>query len=35
MMYTTQIDAAKKGIITKEMKIVAKKENMAEEVYNS
>ena len=32
MMYTTQMDAAKKGIITKEMKIVAKKENMHEEV---
>ena len=32
MMYTTQMDAAKKGIITKEMKIVAKKENMPEEV---
>jgi len=31
-MYTTQMDAAKKGIITKEMKIVAKKENMPEEV---
>lgn len=28
MMYTTQMDAAKKGIITKEMEIVAKKENM-------
>lgn len=28
MMYPTQMDAAKKGIITKEMKIVAKKENM-------
>lgn len=27
-MYTTQMDAAKKGIITKEMEIVAKKENM-------
>ena len=32
MMYTTQMDAARKGIITKEMKIVAKKENMPEEV---
>ncbi|WP_291633302.1 phosphomethylpyrimidine synthase ThiC [Clostridium sp.] len=32
MMYTTQMDAAKKGIITKEMKIVAKKENMPEEI---
>lgn len=30
MNYTTQMDAAKKGIITDEMKIVAKKENMAE-----
>lgn len=28
MNYTTQMDAAKKGIITKEMKIVADKENM-------
>ncbi|GMQ58919.1 hypothetical protein AN1V17_33150 [Vallitalea sediminicola] len=28
MNYTTQMDAAKKGIITKEMEIVAKKENM-------
>ena len=28
MTYTTQMDAAKKGIITKEMDIVAKKENM-------
>lgn len=28
MNYTTQMDAAKKGIITEEMKIVAKKENM-------
>ena len=27
-MYTTQMDAARKGIITKEMKIVAEKENM-------
>ncbi len=27
-MYTTQMDAAKKGIITKQMEIVAKKENM-------
>ena len=26
--YTTQMDAARKGIITNEMKIVAKKENM-------
>lgn len=31
-MYTTQMDAAKKGIITKEMEIVAKKENMHIEV---
>lgn len=30
MNYTTQMDAAKKGIITDEMKIVAKKENMDE-----
>lgn len=28
MNYTTQMDAAKKGIITKEMEIVAKKENI-------
>lgn len=28
MEYTTQIDAARKGIITKEMEIAAKKENM-------
>ena len=28
MEYTTQMDAARKGIITKEMEIVAKKENM-------
>ena len=32
MLYTTQMDAAKKGIITKEMKIVAEKENIPEEV---
>ena len=32
MMYTTQMDAAKKGIITKEMELVAKKENMDVEV---
>lgn len=31
-MYTTQMDAAKKGIITKQMEIVARKENMDEEV---
>lgn len=31
MNYTTQMDAAKKGIITKEMKIVAKKEQKSEE----
>lgn len=30
MNYTTQMDAAKKGIITREMKIVAQKENMDE-----
>ena len=30
-MYTTQIDAARKGIITKEMEIVAKKEYMEPE----
>ena len=28
MNYTTQMDAAKKGIITKEMEIVSKKEKM-------
>ena len=28
MEYTTQMDAARKGIITKEMEIAAKKENM-------
>ena len=33
MNYTTQMDAAKKGIITPEMEIVAKKENInAEEL---
>lgn len=32
MNYTTQMDAAKKGIITKEMKIVANKENIDVEV---
>lgn len=32
MTYTTQMDAAKKGIITKEMTIVAKKEHMDIEV---
>ncbi|MGL5086693.1 MAG: phosphomethylpyrimidine synthase ThiC [Clostridium sp.] len=31
-MYTTQMDAAKKGIVTKEMEIVAKKENMDVEI---
>ena len=31
MEYTTQMDAAKKGIITKEMKAVAKEENMTVE----
>ena len=29
--YTTQMDAARKGIITKELKIVAEKEHMQEE----
>ena len=29
--YTTQMDAARKGIVTKEMEIVAKKENMSTE----
>lgn len=32
MNYTTQMDAAKKGIITNEMKIVAKKEGINEEI---
>ena len=33
--YTTQMDAARKGIVTKEMEIVAKKENMStEELMN-
>ena len=31
MNYTTQMDAAKKGIITKEMETVAKKENRTPE----
>ena len=31
MNYTTQTDAAKKGIITPEMEIVAKKENITAE----
>lgn len=31
-MYTTQMDAARKGILTDEMKIVAKKESMAPDV---
>ena len=26
--YTTQMDAARKGIVTKEMEIVSRKENM-------
>ena len=32
MEYTTQMDAAKKGIITPEMEIVAKKEGISAEV---
>lgn len=32
MEYTTQMDAAKKGIVTKEMKIVAEKENIDVEI---
>lgn len=32
MKYTTQMDAAKKGIITKKMEIVSKKENMPIEI---
>lgn len=35
MNYTTQMDAAKKGITTKEMEIVAKKENMDIEILKS
>ncbi|GAA0091477.1 phosphomethylpyrimidine synthase ThiC [Paraclostridium bifermentans] len=35
MNYTTQMDAAKKGITTKEMEIVAKKENMDIEVLKN
>ena len=31
MVYTTQMDAARKGILTKEMKIVAQKENMEQQ----
>ena len=31
MEYTTQMDAARKGIITRQMEIVAKKENMEAE----
>ena len=31
MNYTTQMDAAKKGIVTAQIKVVAQKENMAEE----
>jgi len=32
MKYTTQMDAARKGIITKEMKVVVEKENLSVEV---
>ncbi|MCG4586754.1 phosphomethylpyrimidine synthase ThiC, partial [Anaerosalibacter bizertensis] len=35
MDYTTQMDAAKKGIITKEMEVVAEKERMDIEVLRS
>ena len=35
MMYTTQMDAAKKGIVTKEMELVAKKENMDVDVLRN
>lgn len=35
MNYTTQMDAAKKGIITNEMKIVAEKESMDVEILRS
>ncbi len=31
MKYTTQMDAAKKGIVTEQMKVVAQKENMTED----
>ena len=33
--YTTQMDAARKGIITPEMKIVAQKEKMTEEFFRA
>ena len=33
MNYKTQMEAAKKGIVTEQMKVVAKKENMSEEKY--
>ena len=32
MNYTTQMDAAKKGIITREMEVVSEKENVDIEV---
>ena len=35
MNYTTQMDAAKKGIITPEMEIVAKKENITAELQEA
>lgn len=35
MNYTTQMDAAKKGIITKEMEVVARKESMEVEILRS
>ena len=35
MNYTTQMDAARKGIITDQMKVVAKKEQMDEETLRS
>lgn len=35
MKYTTQMDAAKKGIITKEMKVVAEKEQMDLEILRN
>ena len=33
MKYTTQMDAAKKGIITEQMKVVAEKEGIDVEAY--
>ena len=35
MEYTTQMDAARKGIVTPQMEIVAKKEHMAVEALQN